>query len=121
LTGGELPALVVIDAIARLLPGTLGSEESAQAESFSDGLLDWPHYTRPISVDGREVPEVLASGDHAAIRRWRLKEALGRTWVRRPELIERRGLSNEERVLLEEYKLAQASIPGRRGPVTEEF
>jgi tRNA (guanine37-N1)-methyltransferase len=109
LTGGELPALVVIDAIARLLPGTLGSEESALQESFSDGLLDWPHYTRPISVDGREVPEVLASGDHAAIRRWRLKEALGRTWLRRPELLERRGLSREERALLEEFRLAQAA------------
>jgi len=116
LTGGELPALVVIDAVARLLPGTLGSEESAQQESFSDGLLDWPHYTRPIAVDGREVPEVLASGDHAAIRRWRLKEALGRTWLRRPELLERRGLSSEEHVLLEEFKLARASMPERRRP-----
>ncbi len=116
LTGGELPALVVIDAIARLLPGTLGSEESALQESFSEGLLDWPHYTRPISVDGREVPGVLASGDHAAIHRWRLKEALGRTWLRRPELLERRGLSNEERVLLEEFKLARVSPAERRGP-----
>jgi tRNA (guanine37-N1)-methyltransferase len=102
LTGGELPALVVIDAVARLLPGALGSEESALQESFSDGLLDWPHYTRPISVDGREV---------------RLKEALGRTWLRRPELLERRGMSNEERALLEEFKLARASLPGRRGAV----
>ena len=116
LTGGELPALVVIDAVARLLPGTLGSEESALQESFSEGLLDWPHYTRPISVDGREVPGVLASGDHAAIRRWRLKEALGRTWLRRPELLEGRGLSNEERVLLEEFKLARVSLAERRGP-----
>jgi tRNA (guanine37-N1)-methyltransferase len=103
LTGGELPALVVIDAVARLLPGTLGSEESALQESFSEGLLDWPHYTRPVSVDG-------------AIRRWRLKEALGRTWLRRPELLERRGLSNEERVLLEEFKLARVSLAQRRGP-----
>jgi tRNA (guanine37-N1)-methyltransferase len=77
-SGGELPALVVIDAVARLLPGTLGSAESAEQESFSDGLLDWPHYTRPAVVDAREVPAVLASGDHAAIRRWRLREALGR-------------------------------------------
>jgi tRNA (guanine37-N1)-methyltransferase len=114
LTGGELPALVVIDAIARLLPGTLGSEESALQESFSEGLLDWPHYTRPISVDGHEVPEVLASGDHAAIRRWRLKEALGRTWLRRPELLERRGLSSEERALLEEFKLERAWPSERR-------
>ena len=112
LTGGELPALVVIDAIARLLPGTLGSEESALQESFSEGLLDWPHYTRPISVDGHEVPQVLASGDHAAIRRWRLKEALGRTWLRRPELLERRGLSNEEGALLEEFKLERALLRG---------
>jgi tRNA (guanine37-N1)-methyltransferase len=104
LTGGELPALVVIDAIARLLPGTLGCAESALEESFSDGLLDWPHYTRPPTVDGRAVPEVLASGDHAEIRRWRRKQALGRTWMRRPELLERRGLSSEERALLEEFK-----------------
>ena len=110
LTGGELPALVVIDAIARLLPGTLGSEESAQQESFSDGLLDWPHYTRPPSVDGYEVPEVLASGDHAAIRRWRLREALGRTWLRRPQLLERRGLIDEEGALLEEFKLERALL-----------
>jgi tRNA (guanine37-N1)-methyltransferase len=79
LSGGELPALVVIDAIARLMPGTLGSSESALQESFSDDLLDWPHYTRPPVIDGREVPTVLASGDHVAIRRWRLRQALGRT------------------------------------------
>jgi tRNA (guanine37-N1)-methyltransferase len=108
LTGGELPALVVIDAIARLLPGTLGCAESALDESFSDGLVDWPHYTRPPSVDGRQVPEVLASGDHAAIRRWRLMQALGRTWLRRPELLEHRGMSSEERGLLEEFKRAAA-------------
>jgi tRNA (guanine37-N1)-methyltransferase len=119
LTGGELPALVVIDAIARLLPGTLGSEESALQESFSDGLLDWPHYTRPISVDGHEVPEVLASGDHAAIRRWRLREALGRTWLRRPEMLERRGLSSEERALLEEFKLERACFKSGTGRVTD--
>ncbi|HEX3835447.1 MAG TPA: hypothetical protein VHW25_00655, partial [Steroidobacteraceae bacterium] len=84
--------------------------------SFSDGLLDWPHYTRPMSVDGHGVPEVLASGDHAAIRRWRLKEALGRTWLRRPELLGRRGLSDEEGALLEEFKLERASLRERRGP-----
>jgi tRNA (guanine37-N1)-methyltransferase len=105
LSGGELPALVVIDAIARLMPGTLGCAESAVEESFSDGLLDWPHYTRPLLIDGQAVPEVLAGGDHAAIRRWRLKQALGRTWLRRPELLERRGMSGEERVLLEEFKV----------------
>jgi tRNA (guanine37-N1)-methyltransferase len=105
LSGGELPALVVIDAIARLMPGTLGSMESALQESFSDDLLDWPHYTRPPVVDGRAVPGVLASGDHEAIHRWRLRQALGRTWMRRPELLERRGMSDEERELLEEFKV----------------
>jgi tRNA (guanine37-N1)-methyltransferase len=108
LSGGELPALVVIDAIARLMPGTLGSSESALQESFSDGLVDWPHYTRPQALDGHEVPAVLASGDHAAIQRWRLRQALGRTWLRRPELLERRGMSDEERELLEEFKNERA-------------
>ena len=108
LTGGELPALVVIDAMARLLPGTLGSSESALQESFSDGLVDWPHYTRPQDLDGHEVPAVLASGDHAAIHRWRLQQSLGRTWLRRPELLERRGMSDEERELLEEFKKERA-------------
>ena len=109
LTGGELPALVVIDAIGRLLPGALGSAESAVQESFTDGLVDWPHYTRPPTVDGREVPAVLASGDHAAIQRWRLRQALGRTWLRRPELLERRGMNTEERALLEEFKIERAN------------
>ncbi len=108
LSGGELPALVVIDAIARLMPGTLGSAESAETESFSDGLVDWPHYTRPPAIDGLAVPAVLMSGDHAAIQRWRLQQALGRTWLRRPELLERRGMSDEERVLLEEFKMQRA-------------
>jgi tRNA (guanine37-N1)-methyltransferase len=108
LSGGELPALVVIDAIARLLPGTLGSAESALQESFSDGLVDWPHYTRPAAIDGQAVPAVLMSGDHAAIQRWRLQQALGRTWLRRPELLERRGMSAEERDLLEEFKIERA-------------
>jgi len=103
-SGGELPALVVIDAIARLVPGTLGSSESAVQESFSDGLLDWPHYTRPPTDSAGGVPGVLIGGDHAAIRRWRLREALGRTWLRRPEMLERRGMSAEERLLLEEFK-----------------
>ncbi|MEP6548951.1 MAG: tRNA (guanosine(37)-N1)-methyltransferase TrmD [Gammaproteobacteria bacterium] len=108
LSGGELPALVVIDAIARLMPGTLGSAESAEQESFSNGLVDWPHYTRPPSIDGLTVPAVLMSGDHAAIHRWRLQQALGRTWLRRPELLERRGMNDEERVLLEEFKMGHA-------------
>jgi tRNA (guanine37-N1)-methyltransferase len=113
LSGGELPALVVIDAIARLIPGTLGSAESAAQESFGDGLVDWPHYTRPPAIDGQAVPAVLMSGDHAAIHRWRLQQALGRTWLRRPELLERRGMSDEERALLEEFKIERASGTGR--------
>jgi tRNA (guanine37-N1)-methyltransferase len=108
LSGGELPALVVIDAIARLLPGVLGSAESAVQESFTDGLLDWPHYTRPPLLEGRAVPEVLASGDHAAIARWRLQQALGRTWLRRPDLLAQRALSDVERRLLEEFKRDRA-------------
>jgi tRNA (guanine37-N1)-methyltransferase len=108
LTGGELPALVVIDAIGRLLPGALGSAESAVQESFTDGLVDWPHYTRPPLLEGQAVPAVLASGDHAAIQRWRLRQALGRTWLRRPELLERRGMNAEERALLEEFKIERA-------------
>ena len=104
LSGGELPALVVIDAIARLVPGTLGSAQSALQESHNDLLLDWPHYTRPENIDGHMVPAVLLSGDHAAIRRWRLQQALGRTWLRRPDLLARRGLSDEEKGLLEEFK-----------------
>lgn len=113
LTGGELPALVVIDAIARLLPGVLGSADSAVQESFTDGLVDWPHYTRPPTLDGRAIPAVLASGDHAAIRRWRLQQALGRTWLRRPELLARRGMNSEERILLEEFKIERAQRTGR--------
>jgi tRNA (guanine37-N1)-methyltransferase len=112
LTGGEVPALVVIDAIARLLPGVLGSAESAVHESFTDGLVDWPHYTRPPSLDGHTVPAVLMSGDHAAIERWRLQQALGRTWLRRPELLDRRGMSSEERMLLEEFKIERAAAHG---------
>jgi tRNA (guanine37-N1)-methyltransferase len=103
LSGGELPALVLIDAVARLLPGVLGDDESAQQDSFSNGLLDWPHYTRPEVFEGRAVPEVLASGNHAAIQRWRLKHALGRTWLRRPDLIAATTLTPEQRRLLDEY------------------
>jgi tRNA (guanine37-N1)-methyltransferase len=113
LSGGELPALVVIDAIGRLIPGVLGSAESAVQESFSDGLLDWPHYTRPPSLGERAVPAALTSGDHAAIQRWRLRQALGRTWLRRPELLEQRGMSGEERQLLEEFKIERAERAGR--------
>lgn len=107
LSGGELPALMVIDALARLLPGTLGDAESAVQESFTDGLLDWPHYTRPEAWDGRPVPPVLLGGNHAAIDRWRRKQALGRTWRRRPDLLAQRELSKEERKLLDEYLAEQ--------------
>ena len=110
LSGGELPALMVIDAVARLLPGTLGDAESAVQESFTDGLLDWPHYTRPETWEGRPVPPVLLGGNHAVIDRWRRKQALGRTWQRRPDLLARRELSMEERKLLEEY-LAEQDAP----------
>ncbi len=103
LSGGELPALVVIDALTRLLPGALGDEDSATQDSFMNGLLDYPHYTRPEDIDGKRVPEVLMSGDHAAIRRWRQKQALGRSWLRRPELVERIELSVDERELLNEF------------------
>jgi len=108
-SGGELPALVVIDAVARLLPGVLGDAESAAQDSFGDGLLDWPQYTRPEAWEGHAVPAVLQGGNHAAIRRWRLKQALGRTWRVRPELVAARSLSGEERVLLDEY-CAEAGI-----------
>ena len=104
LTGGELAAMAVIDAVVRQLPGALGDEESAVEESFADGLLDCPQYTRPEVYAGEPVPDVLLSGHHANIRRWRLKQSLGRTWLRRPELIAARKLSEEENRLLEEFR-----------------
>lgn len=107
LSGGELPAMVLIDAVARLQAGALGHERSAEEDSFEDGLLDCPHFTRPEVLDGWAVPEVLRSGDHEAIRRWRLKQSLGRTWQRRPDLLAGRELSNEEQQLLDEYKTEQ--------------
>lgn len=103
LSGGELAALVIIDALARLLPGALNDAESAAEDSFMHGLLDYPHYTRPEEVDGRRVPPVLMSGDHAAIRRWRRQQALSRTWLRRPELLENLELSADERSWLDEF------------------
>jgi len=103
LSGGELPALVMIDALARLIPGALNDGESAAQDSFENGLLDCPHYTRPEVLDGMQVPEVLLSGDHAAIRRWRMKQMLGRTWQRRPDLLEGLALSAEQRKLLEDF------------------
>ena len=103
LSGGEVPAMAVIDAVVRLLPDVLGDDESAAQDSFMEGLLDHPHYTRPEDVDGRKVPAVLLSGDHAEIARWRMKEALGRTYTRRPDLVEKLGLSDEQQALLDEY------------------
>lgn len=103
LSGGELAALVVIDAVARLLPGALNDNESAAQDSFMGGLLDYPHYTRPEEIGGRRVPPVLLSGDHAAIARWRRREALGRTWLRRPELLARRELTPHDQQLLAEF------------------
>ncbi|SHF75467.1 tRNA (guanine37-N1)-methyltransferase [Modicisalibacter ilicicola DSM 19980] len=103
LSGGELPAMVVIDAAARLVPGVLGHQSSAAEDSFAEGLLDCPHYTRPEVIDGRRVPDVLLSGNHAAIRRWRLKQSLGRTWLRRPELLQSQTLNAEQRGLLDEF------------------
>jgi tRNA (guanine37-N1)-methyltransferase len=103
LSGGELAAMVLIDSVTRLLPGALGHEDSAEQDSFSDGLLDCPHYTRPEQFEGMSVPEVLLSGDHAAIARWRTKQALGRTWLRRPELLQKLELNEEQQRLLQEY------------------
>jgi tRNA (guanine37-N1)-methyltransferase len=111
LSGGEVAALAVIDAIVRLLPGALGDEASAEEESFTDGLLDCPHYTRPETIDGMTVPRVLVQGNHAAIRRWRLGQALGRTYERRPELLAGRRLTAEERELLREYLIERGGDP----------
>ncbi|MBD3898489.1 tRNA (guanosine(37)-N1)-methyltransferase TrmD [Halomonas sp. ML-15] len=117
LSGGELPAMVLIDAAARLVPGVLGHQDSAVEDSFNDGLLDCPHYTRPEAIDGRTVPEVLLSGHHGEIRRWRLKQSLGRTWLRRPELLQDKALNREQRQLLEEFiadYADQAEVQGTR-------
>ncbi len=103
LSGGEIAAMAVIDAVTRLLPGVLGDAESAQQDSFMDGLLDYPHYTRPERVDDRDVPAVLLSGDHAAIARWRYKQALGRSFLRRPDLVRKLNLDRGQQALLDEY------------------
>ncbi len=107
LSGGELAAMVLIDAVVRQLPGVLGDEDSAVQDSFVGGLLDCPHYTRPEEYAGERVPPVLMSGNHAEIGRWRLKQALGRTWLRRPDLLAKRGMSADELKLLEEFKREQ--------------
>ncbi|MBA6418675.1 tRNA (guanosine(37)-N1)-methyltransferase TrmD [Pseudomonas neustonica] len=103
LSGGELGAMVLLDAVTRLIPGVLGHADSAVEDSFSAGWLDCPHYTRPEEFDGQRVPEVLLSGNHELIRRWRLKQSLGRTWQRRPELLEELELSKEQQKLLAEF------------------
>lgn len=108
LSGGELPAMVLIDAVARLVPGVLGHEQSAEEDSFAMGLLDCPHYTRPEVLDGQRVPDVLLSGDHEAIRRWRLKASLGRTWQRRSDLLDNLALTDEQEKLLAEFIREQA-------------
>jgi tRNA (guanine37-N1)-methyltransferase len=114
LSGGELAALVVLDSVIRLLPGVLGDSASAAEDSFMDGLLDYPHYTRPETVAGMAVPGVLVSGDHAAIRRWRLKQALARTWRRRPDLLAQAQLTAEQRELLEVVLNEQRELKGKR-------
>jgi tRNA (guanine37-N1)-methyltransferase len=103
LSGGELPGMTLIDAVSRLVPGVLGHQSSAAEDSFSEGLLDCSHYTRPEQFDGMQVPEVLLGGNHEEIRRWRLKQQLGRTWTRRPDLLETLELDREQQTLLNEY------------------
>ncbi len=103
ISGGELAALIVIDAITRLLPGVLGDADSAVQDSHADGLLDCPHFTRPEQLEGRSVPDVLMSGNHADIERWRMKQALGRTWQRRPDLLKKKNLTAEQENLLNEF------------------
>ncbi len=103
LSGGELPAMTLVDAVSRLVPGVLGDMASAEQDSFTDGFLDCPHYTRPENLDGVMVPDVLLSGNHEHIRRWRLKQSLGRTWQRRPELLNNLALTDEQAKLLAEY------------------
>jgi tRNA (guanine37-N1)-methyltransferase len=113
LSGGELPAMVLLDAMIRQLPGALNDEDSAQEDSFVDGLLDCPHYTRPVSYAGMDVPPVLLSGNHAEIRRWRLQQAVGRTAERRPDLLARRGVLNKEEFrLLEAFRQAEQKPGG---------
>ncbi|WP_127958900.1 tRNA (guanosine(37)-N1)-methyltransferase TrmD [Serratia microhaemolytica] len=104
LSGGELPAMILIDSVARFLPGVLGHQASAEEDSFASGLLDCPHYTRPEILEGLEVPAVLLSGNHAQIRRWRLKQSLGRTWLRRSELLQSLALTDEQKALLAEFQ-----------------
>ena len=119
LSGGELAAMVLIDAVSRQLPGALGSEESAQEDSFMQGLLDCVHYTRPETIADRRVPEVLLGGNHELIRRWRLKQALGRTWLRRPDLLDGRSLETEQQRLLLEFQQEHERETQDRGSCQE--
>lgn len=114
LSGGELPAMVLIDAISRLIPGVLGDEQSAEQDSFSNELLDCPHYTRPEQVDNQFVPDVLLQGDHQAIAKWRLQQSLGRTWLRRPDLLQQKTLNVEEQKLLSEFIESRNKAKGER-------
>jgi tRNA (guanine37-N1)-methyltransferase len=111
LSGGELPAMTLVDAVSRFVPGVLGDFASAEEDSFANGLLDCPHYTRPEVLDGLDVPAVLKSGNHKDIRRWRLKESLGRTWLRRPELLENLALTDEQESLLAEFINEHRQVP----------
>lgn len=113
LTGGELPAMTLIDAVARFIPGVLGKQASALEDSFAEGLLDCPHYTRPEVLDGLPVPQVLMSGHHEQIRKWRLEQSLERTWLRRPELLDSLALTDEQRVLLNNIKKRHKSVNSR--------
>lgn len=113
LTGGELPAMTLIDAVARFIPGVLGKQASALEDSFAEGLLDCPHYTRPEVLDGLTVPDVLMSGHHEQIRQWRLAQSLERTWLRRPELLDSLALTDEQRVLLNKIKQRHKSVNSR--------
>lgn len=113
LSGGELPAMTLIDAVSRLVPGVLGHDLSAVEDSFASGLLDCPHYTRPEELNGKQVPAILLSGHHENIRRWRLKQSLGRTWLRRPELLNALALTKEQRKLLEEFQQEHQALQQR--------
>ena len=117
MSGGEIAAVAIIDAVVRLQPGVLGDEDSAEQDSFMDNLLDFPHFPRPETLDGMDVPPVLTGGNHEEIRRWRLKQALGRTYLRRPDLLNTRTLTNEEQQLLQEYLAEQELDMGHDGPV----
>lgn len=120
LSGGEIAAMAVIDAVARLLPGVLGDETSADQDSFSAGLLDHPHYTRPEVVEGQRVPDVLLSGDHAKIARWRRKQSVGRSFARRPDLVRKAVLDEEQKRLLQEYLADSNAPPGAAAGVNKD-